>query len=221
MKNHGKACGQAKVYCHLGSYEDSLTYALGAGELFNTEDSKNQYVGTIIAKAIDSYTARRAAGKAAIDPRLEAIVDTMLARCFQHGQYRHALGIAIETRRLDVFEKAVGGEQTDAEVCDMLSYAFRVVMSLIQSATTGASCCRPWCACTGASPPPTTSRCARRSPLPRMPWSWPPATSDSSSLMVIHPSRWGGLLLLQQPPLTLEASSPPLSGLPPWSVYRK
>jgi len=122
----------SKVYYHLGSYEDSLTYALGAGELFNTEDSRNQYVETIIAKAIDSYTARRSAGEAAIDPRLEAIVDSMFARCFQHGQHRQALGIAIETRRLDVFEKAVGGEQTDAEVCDMLSYAFRVVMSLIQ-----------------------------------------------------------------------------------------
>ena len=31
-----------QVYYHLGSYEDSLTYALGAGELFNSEDSKNQ-----------------------------------------------------------------------------------------------------------------------------------------------------------------------------------
>jgi len=47
-----------KVYCHLGSYEDSLTYALGAGELFNTEDSKNQYVGTIIAMGPRS-SARR------------------------------------------------------------------------------------------------------------------------------------------------------------------
>ena len=106
---------------------------------------------TIIAKCIDSYTAKRAAGEENIDKRLETIVDRMFDRCFQHGQYRQALGIAIETRRLDVFEKAVSaGDQSDREVwsltfsysitfqligdkvCDMLSYAFRVVMSLIQ-----------------------------------------------------------------------------------------
>ena len=103
---------------------------------------------TIIAKCIDSYTAKRTAGEENIDKRLETIVDRMFDRCFQHGQYRQALGIAIETRRLDVFEKAVSGDQSDREVrlfvsafdhfvtngqvCDMLSYAFRVVMSLIQ-----------------------------------------------------------------------------------------
>jgi len=41
--------------------------------------------------------------------------------------------MANETWRLDVFKRAVAsGDQTDAEICDMLSYAFRVVMSLIQ-----------------------------------------------------------------------------------------
>ena len=57
----------------------------------------------------------------------------MFGRCFSHGQYRQALGIAIETRRLDVFKRAVAsGDQTDGQICDMVSYAFRVVMSLIQ-----------------------------------------------------------------------------------------
>lgn len=71
---------------------------------------------TIIAKCIDSYTAKRAAGEENIDKRLETIVDRMFDRCFQHGQYRQALGIAIETRRLDVFERAVSGDQSDREV---------------------------------------------------------------------------------------------------------
>ena len=43
-------------------------------------------------------------------------MDRMFDRCFQHGQYRQALGIAIETRRLDVFERAVSGDQSDREV---------------------------------------------------------------------------------------------------------
>ena len=54
-------------------------------------------------------------------------------RCFEHKQYRQAVGIAIETKRLDIFERAVAGDLPDSLVCDMLSYAFRVVMSLIQS----------------------------------------------------------------------------------------
>jgi 26S proteasome regulatory subunit N2 len=122
----------SKVYYHLGSYEDSLQYALGAGVLFDLTASHNQYVETIIAKCIDSYTVKRTEGATNIDSRLENIVDRMFDRCFQHGQHRQALGIAIETRRLDVFERAVSGDRPDSEVCDMLSYAFRVVMSLIQ-----------------------------------------------------------------------------------------
>ena len=42
-----------------------------------------------------------------IDARLEGIVDRMLSRCFRDGQYRQALGIALETRRMDVFQKAI------------------------------------------------------------------------------------------------------------------
>ena len=97
----------SKVYYHLGSYEDSLSYALGAGPLFDVISTDSQYVETIIAKCIDSYTARRQEESKNIDRRLEEIVDRMFDRCFQHGQYRQALGIAIETRRLDIFERAI------------------------------------------------------------------------------------------------------------------
>ena len=40
----------SKVYYHLGSFEDSLTYALGAGDLFDVND-KSQYVETIIGES--------------------------------------------------------------------------------------------------------------------------------------------------------------------------
>jgi hypothetical protein len=42
--------------------------------------------------------------------------DALFCRCFEHGQYRQALGIAIETKRIDVFERAVTGELTDVQV---------------------------------------------------------------------------------------------------------
>jgi 26S proteasome regulatory subunit N2 len=127
----------SKVYYHLASYEDSLNYALGAGGLFDLT-ARTQYVETIISKCIDSYTAKRVldmeSGKNTIDKRLEAIVNRMFERCFEHGEYRQALGIAIETKRLDIFDRAItGADKTDAQVCEMLGYAFRVVMNLIQN----------------------------------------------------------------------------------------
>ncbi|XP_043791050.1 26S proteasome non-ATPase regulatory subunit 1 [Apis laboriosa] len=127
----------SKVYYHLGSFEDSLTYALGAGELFDV-NARNEYVDTTIAKCIDYYTQQRvleAEGKLpptskGIDPRLEGIVNRMFQRCLDDNQYRQALGLALETRRMDIFEAAI--MQSD-DVSGMLSYAFQVVMSLIQN----------------------------------------------------------------------------------------
>ncbi|PSN34480.1 26S proteasome non-ATPase regulatory subunit 1 [Blattella germanica] len=136
FKQHEQAALVAsKVYYHLGSFEDSLTYALGAGNLFNV-NSRSEYVDTIIAKCIDYYTQQRVAkaenseGAKEIDPRLEAIVDRMFQRCLDDSQYRQALGLALETRRMDIFEKAI--VQSD-DINGMLSYAFQVAMSLIQN----------------------------------------------------------------------------------------
>ncbi|CAG0919675.1 unnamed protein product [Notodromas monacha] len=170
----------SKVFYHLGSYQDSLYFALGAAGLFDV-NSSSQYVTTIVAKCIDHYTKlrlvkiakeKKALGKAfddgnfvitgqpelipsesvmltlsgldggrkmdaisrpmnpnePVDPRLEQIVDRMFQRCFDHGQFKQALGIALETRRMDVFEKSI---LSSDDVLGMLSYAFKVTMSLI------------------------------------------------------------------------------------------
>ena len=68
-----------------------------------------------IAKCIDFYTQQRqqeAEGKVppggkGIDPRLEGIVNRMFQRCLDDGQYRQALGLALETRRMDIFEASI------------------------------------------------------------------------------------------------------------------
>lgn len=110
------------------------TDALGAGNLFDV-NSRNEYVDTIIAKCIDFYIQQRIAlldePKTAkpIDPRLEAIVNRMIERCLEDGQYRQALGIAFETRRMDIVEKAITSSD---DIGGMLVYAFQVTMSLIQ-----------------------------------------------------------------------------------------
>lgn len=125
----------SKVYYHLGAFEDSLTYALGAGNLFDV-NARNEYVDTIIAKCIDFYTQQRIAivedakNAKPIDPRLEAIVNRMLQRCLEDGQHRQALGIALETRRMDIVEASI---MKSDDVSGMLAYAFQVTMSLIQN----------------------------------------------------------------------------------------
>lgn len=125
----------SKVYYHLGSFEDALTYALGASDLFDV-NARNEYVDTVIAKCIDFYIQQRIAiienptEAKPIDERLEAIVNRMIQRCLDDGQYRQALGIALETRRMDIFEQSI--MQSD-DIPNMLNYAFQVTMSLIQS----------------------------------------------------------------------------------------
>lgn len=125
----------SKVYYHLGAYEESLTYALGAEDLFNVNDN-SEFVQTIISKCIDHYTRLRVENaelsndeQKPIDPRLEAVVNRMFQRCLDDKQFKQALGIALETRRIDIFEKAI--KKSD-DVHTMLSYAFKVCMSLIQ-----------------------------------------------------------------------------------------
>lgn len=125
----------SKVFYHLGSFEDALTYALGAGDLFDV-NARTEYVETIIAKCIDFYIQQRVASidspndAKQIDPRLEAIVNRMIQRCLDDGQYRQALGIALETRRMDIFEAAISRSD---DINSMLAYAFQVTMSLIQN----------------------------------------------------------------------------------------
>ena len=50
----------SKVYYYLGELGDALTYALGAGKLFNV-DERSEYVDTLLAKAIEEYCAQHVA----------------------------------------------------------------------------------------------------------------------------------------------------------------
>ncbi|XP_077516303.1 regulatory particle non-ATPase 2 [Amblyomma americanum] len=121
----------SKVYYHLGSFEDSLTYALGANDLFDVTAS-SEYVQTIISKSIDHYIKLRKQPEVSepVDERLEAIVNRMFQRCFDDKQYRQAVGIALETHRMDMFEKAIVSSK---EVPAMLAYSTNVAMTLVQN----------------------------------------------------------------------------------------
>lgn len=84
----------SKVYYHLGEYDEALTFALGAGKLFDI-NIKNDYVETIVcnlfylrilAKCIDEYICKRQQGVEKIDPRLEDIVQKMFNKCYADGE---------------------------------------------------------------------------------------------------------------------------------------
>ncbi|KAL3828374.1 hypothetical protein ACJIZ3_017176 [Penstemon smallii] len=102
----------SKVFYYLGELNDSLSYALGAGPLFDVSEDSD-YIHTLLAKAIDEYASIKTKAaeandeSAVIDPRLEAIVERMLDKCIVDAKYQQAIGMAIECRRLDKLEEAV------------------------------------------------------------------------------------------------------------------
>lgn len=66
------------------------------------------------AKCIDHYTKQCVENselpvdaQKKVDPRLEGIVNKMFQRCLDDHKYKQAIGIALETRRLDIFEKTI------------------------------------------------------------------------------------------------------------------
>ncbi|GLT68610.1 hypothetical protein SLA2020_408220 [Shorea laevis] len=123
----------SKVFYYLGELNDSLSYALGAGSLFDVSEDSD-YVHTLLAKAIDEYANLRSKAAesndeaAKVDPRLEAIVERMLDKCIADGKYQQAMGIAIECRRLDKLEEAITRSDN---VAGSLSYCMNVSHSFV------------------------------------------------------------------------------------------
>ncbi|KVH90966.1 26S proteasome regulatory complex, non-ATPase subcomplex, Rpn2/Psmd1 subunit [Cynara cardunculus var. scolymus] len=122
----------SSVFYYLGELNDSLSYALGAGSLFDVSEDSD-YVHTLLAKAIDEYATLKT--KAAeskeessdVDPRLEAIVERMLDKCITDGKYQQAIGMAIECRRLDKLKEAITNSDNvhaTLSYCMNVSHAF-------------------------------------------------------------------------------------------------
>ncbi|KAK0535119.1 proteasome regulatory particle base subunit [Tilletia horrida] len=130
----------SKVYFHLAEFEDALSFALAAGPLFNVEQ-KSEYVDTVISQAIDKYielsndaspsepsTSATGASQPSL-ATLKTIVDQMFERCISSGEFRQGVGIALETRRLDVIERVFSVSKDRA----LLAYTLDAVMTVVQS----------------------------------------------------------------------------------------
>ncbi|KAF5385252.1 hypothetical protein D9615_001452 [Tricholomella constricta] len=129
----------SKVYYFLGEYEEALSFALGAGNAFAEEArtyGSEEFVETVIynikpfaiAKAIDRYILTRSEEREGsldeMDSRLQAIIKTIFARCIAEGEFKQAIGIALESRRLDVIS-SIYNETQDTS---LLSYAMEAVL---------------------------------------------------------------------------------------------
>ncbi|KAL7753562.1 proteasome regulatory particle base subunit [Sorochytrium milnesiophthora] len=147
----------SKVYYHLAEFDESVVFALNAGAQFDLS-AKTEYVETIIAKCIDSYIAKCTnnfedpTNAVKIDPKLENVVERMFQRCFEDNEYKQvydlsvlrrnergtltklkttlkAIGIALDSRRLDIVEAAV--HKGDAQT--LLPYVLESTMNLVQN----------------------------------------------------------------------------------------
>lgn len=125
----------SKVFFHLEELDDALKYALGAGTLFDVENH-SEYVETLIAKCIDEYVRLRVEQLDAkqeevkIDNRLEDVVERMFERCFGDAQYKQALGVALEARRMDMIKKSI---LISEDIPGMLEYCFGVCHRVISN----------------------------------------------------------------------------------------
>uniref|UniRef100_K3WVQ1 Uncharacterized protein n=1 Tax=Globisporangium ultimum (strain ATCC 200006 / CBS 805.95 / DAOM BR144) TaxID=431595 RepID=K3WVQ1_GLOUD len=121
----------SKCFFHLEEYEDALRLALGAGSYFDI-NSKSQYTDTIIATCIDEYIAVRSKedeeAEKNLDPRLTAVVERMFERCYASGEFKQALGIALEARRLDQVTECI---KRSPDVSAALAYCFEICKTVV------------------------------------------------------------------------------------------
>jgi 26S proteasome regulatory subunit N2 len=90
-----------------------------------------QSIHGIAARALDKYFELRQAGDHSpnkdatedeIDPRLEIIVQRLIARCCNDRQWHQALGICLESRRLSKLEEVA---RASDDVCGSLRYILK------------------------------------------------------------------------------------------------
>ncbi|CAG8541004.1 10235_t:CDS:10, partial [Funneliformis caledonium] len=112
----------SKVYYHLGEFDDSLSFALGAGELF---DASSKCIDKYISLRVKKYEDHTS--DVQIDPRLQDVVERMFQRCYDDGEFEQAIGIALEACRSDIIEQAI----SRGPAPELLAYVLEVSMTLV------------------------------------------------------------------------------------------
>lgn len=121
----------SKVYYHLGDYPNALRYALNAGDRFDIGES-SEYTNIIIAKGVAEYIRIRQESQGekvtesensldmGLIGRLEVMVDRLIANSVHLGDEYHAIGIAIDCRRLDLVVGILNNSQDRGSLIDYI-----------------------------------------------------------------------------------------------------
>ena len=116
------------MFYHLEELDEALRYALGADGLFDVGEA-SEYAQTIVSKCIDEYVRQRNTGEQE-DGRLAVIVERMFDKCLHDGEYKQALGIALETHRLDKVKQAIS---CSGSVSDLLNHCLLLSQTVVQN----------------------------------------------------------------------------------------
>ncbi|TKR80520.1 hypothetical protein L596_014583 [Steinernema carpocapsae] len=124
-------------YC-LGDYKGSLQLALSAEDAFNLTPrpaapiigpQDEQYVNKTIEQALDTYKQQRQAGSKDISPRLEALVNRIFERNMKKQELRYVIGLALDTKRIDMLEAAIKQNKDQAAQAALLTETVAKVLS--------------------------------------------------------------------------------------------
>jgi len=137
----------SKVFFHIGAFEQAMQYALQAGSLFDINDN-SQYTRTLVLKCIDEYIRQQNEDKKDDDSMstsdiplqaLQKVVEEVLNQAISTGEHRYALGVALESKRLDkvkeILESTSRNRSVDSQngIHQMLDYCFTTCTKVVIS----------------------------------------------------------------------------------------
>lgn len=126
----------SKIYYNLCEYESAVKFALAADEWFDINE-KSQFVETIISQSIEMYiklsTQRYENSSITIDPQLTSIFEKMLKKCILSGEFKLALGIALESFRVDIVEDILASQESDSGSLKLITYVLTAVSTTISN----------------------------------------------------------------------------------------
>ena len=65
-----------------------------------------------------------------IDKKMEIVIDKMFDRCFADKKFKHVIGIALESRRLDKVKESI--EKSGDAMEDNLGYTFNLAQQIVE-----------------------------------------------------------------------------------------
>lgn len=105
-----------------------------SGDKFNLND-RSEYVETLVHKCIDKYIEKRVAifdrkeEGVIIDAKMEGVINRMFDRCYEDNQFNQAIGVALESRRLDKVREAI---EKSNDIEEKLSYTFTIAQNIVR-----------------------------------------------------------------------------------------